>query len=112
MNGSGTPMVHETDRAAGTDILEEGALHRLVLRARETPGTITVFEGAHEAEPSKTAAKKETIAQAVEATTKEPIAVGEEENTIVAEEKLVPQPSSQSDSFQISDRSNIPTEDL
>jgi len=43
--GSSTPLVHEIDRAAGTDTLEEAALHRLVLRVRETPGTITVFEG-------------------------------------------------------------------
>ena len=49
MTGSPTPLVHEIDRAAGTDTLEEGALHRLVLRARETPGTISVFEGADEA---------------------------------------------------------------
>lgn len=49
MNGSGTPLVHEVDRAAGTDTLEEAALHRLVLRARESPGTISVFEGANEA---------------------------------------------------------------
>ena len=48
LNGSGTPMVHEVDYAAGTDTLEEAALHRLVLRARETPGTISVFEGAIE----------------------------------------------------------------
>ena len=48
LNGSGTPMVHEVDYAAGTDTLEEAALHRLVLRARETPGTISVFEGAME----------------------------------------------------------------
>lgn len=49
LNGSGTPLVHEVDHAAGTDTLEEGGLHRLVLRARETPGTISVFEGANEA---------------------------------------------------------------
>lgn len=49
MTGSSTPLVHETDHAAGTDTLEEGALHRLVLRAREAPGTISVFEGADEA---------------------------------------------------------------
>jgi hypothetical protein len=49
MTGSNTPLVHEIDRAAGTDTLEEGALHRLVLRARATPGTISVFEGADEA---------------------------------------------------------------
>jgi len=48
LNGSGTPLVHEVDHAAGTDTLEEAALHRLVLRARETPGTISVFEGATE----------------------------------------------------------------
>src|SRR6266404_161305 len=48
MTGSSTPLVHEIDRAAGTDTLEESALHRLVLRVRETPGTITVFEGADE----------------------------------------------------------------
>src|SRR6266496_2346278 len=49
MTGSSTPLVHEIDRAAGTDTLEEGALHRLVLRAREAPGTISVFEGYDEA---------------------------------------------------------------
>lgn len=49
MTGSSTPLVHEIDHSAGTDTLEEAALHRLVLRARETPGTISVFEGADEA---------------------------------------------------------------
>jgi hypothetical protein len=49
MTGSSTPLVHEIDRAEGTEALEETALHRLVLRVRETPGTITVFEGADEA---------------------------------------------------------------
>jgi hypothetical protein len=49
MTGSSTPLVHEIDHAAGTDTLEEGALHRLVLRVRETPGTIAVFEGPDEA---------------------------------------------------------------
>lgn len=49
LNGSSTPLVHEVDHAAGTNTLEEAALHRLVLRARETPGTISVFEGANEA---------------------------------------------------------------
>ena len=48
MTGSSTPLVHEIDRAAGTDTLEEAALHRLVLRVRETAGTITVFEGPDE----------------------------------------------------------------
>src|SRR2546423_3256812 len=53
LNGSSTPLVHEIDRAAGTDTIEEAALHRVVLRARETPGTISVHEGAHEASPLK-----------------------------------------------------------
>ena len=48
LNGSGTPVIHEVDRAAGTDTLEEAALHRLVLRARETPGKISVFESAND----------------------------------------------------------------
>src|SRR3989442_4621974 len=49
MTGSSTPLVHEIDRAAGTDTLEEAALHRLVLRARESPGRVSIFEGAGEA---------------------------------------------------------------
>jgi hypothetical protein len=141
MNGSSNPLVREVDRVAGTDILEEGALHRLVLRARETPGTITVFEGAHEAQASKTHAKEATTAPAVsgyagvppapqghEAETESQqagrlrtqdkasnqiSAVDEEENTIVAEEKLPELTSSpQSDSFQIPQRSDVLTEDL
>jgi hypothetical protein len=44
LNGSRTPLVHEVDRNAGTDTLEEAALHRVVLRARATPGTISVFQ--------------------------------------------------------------------
>jgi hypothetical protein len=48
LTGSSTPLVHEIDRAAGTDTVEEAALHRLVLRVRETPGTISVFEGPDE----------------------------------------------------------------
>jgi hypothetical protein len=54
MTGSNTPLVHEIDRAAGTDTLEEAALHRLVLRARESPGSISVFEGPDEAVAVKT----------------------------------------------------------
>ena len=49
MTGSSTPLVHEIDRAAGTETMEATALHRLVLRVRETPGTISVFEGEDEA---------------------------------------------------------------
>jgi len=53
LNGSSSPLVREIDRAAGTDTTEEGALHRVVLRARETPGTISVHEGAQEASPHR-----------------------------------------------------------
>lgn len=60
MTGSSTPLVHEIDRAAGTDTLEEAALHRLVLRARETPGTISVFEGPDEAVAVQTIADLKT----------------------------------------------------
>lgn len=49
LDGSTTPLVREVDRAANTDVTEAGALHRVVLRARETPGTIDVFAGALEA---------------------------------------------------------------
>ena len=49
LNGSSTPMVHEVDSASGREALEEAALHRLVLRAREPGGAITVYEGADEA---------------------------------------------------------------
>jgi hypothetical protein len=49
LDGRETPLVHEIDRAAGTDVVEEAALHRLVLRVRESPGKISVFEGRNEA---------------------------------------------------------------
>src|SRR5689334_17931523 len=62
LNGSASPLVHEIDRAAGTETLEEAALHRLVLRAREAPGTISIFEGADEAAVPTLASKSETSA--------------------------------------------------
>ena len=49
MDGSATPMVHEIDRITGSESREEAVLHRVVLRARETPGTISVFEAANHA---------------------------------------------------------------
>jgi hypothetical protein len=70
LTGSNTPLVHEVDRAAGTDVLEEAAMHRLVLRARETPGKISVFAGADEAvavRGAEPAAKTEEIASAAAA---------------------------------------------
>jgi hypothetical protein len=51
VNGSETPLVHEVDLEAGTDVTEEAALHRLVLRVRESSGSITVYEGAEESIP-------------------------------------------------------------
>jgi len=50
LTGSSTPMVHEIDHATGRESLEEAALHRLVVRAREPGGAITVYEGADEAQ--------------------------------------------------------------
>jgi hypothetical protein len=55
VNGSEAPLVHEVDREAGTDVVEEAALHRLVLRVRESSGSITVYEGADEAIPPQVA---------------------------------------------------------
>jgi hypothetical protein len=49
LDGRETPLVHEIDRAAGTDVVEEAALHRLVLRVRESAGKISVHEGEAEA---------------------------------------------------------------
>ena len=64
MTGSNTPLVHEIDRAAGTDTLEEAALHRLVLRAREAPGSISVFEGDDEAVAAQSSASQKLEAGA------------------------------------------------
>lgn len=47
LNGSSSPEVREVDRVAGTRE-EDGELHRVVLRARESPGTISVFAAAKE----------------------------------------------------------------
>ena len=54
VNGSETPLVHEIDRDAGTDVVEEAALHRLVLRVRESSGSINVYEGVSESIPPQT----------------------------------------------------------
>jgi len=80
LSGSNTPLVHEMDRATGTDVLEEAAMHRLVLRARESPGTISVFEGADEAvavrsvEPAAKTEKLESPVAADELSVIPPIA--------------------------------------
>jgi hypothetical protein len=93
MTGSNTPLVHEIDRAAGTDTLEEAALHRLVLRARETPGTISVFEGADEAVSVQSTATPETETGAVSAPSDEPILTPEIETPATPNET---QPSTES----------------
>jgi hypothetical protein len=61
LTGSNTPLVHEIDRATGTETLEQAALHRLVLRARESSGSISVFEGADEAVVRSVTAPKAVI---------------------------------------------------
>ena len=81
LTGSNTPLVHEVDRAAGTDVLEEAAMHRLVLRARESSGTISVFEGADEA----VAVKKFTPE-----TKDEPVAARSIESPIVSVDSAIP----------------------
>src|SRR6185436_9029314 len=53
LNGREVPLVHEVDRDAGTDVVEDAALHRLVLRVRESAGSITVFEGVDESIPPR-----------------------------------------------------------
>jgi hypothetical protein len=60
LDGSNTPLVHEVDRAAGSDVVEEAALHRLVLRVRESPGSISVYEGADEAVAPQSATRVES----------------------------------------------------
>jgi hypothetical protein len=72
MTGSNTPLVHEIDRAAGTETLELAALHRLVLRARESSGSISVFEGADEAVVRSAAAPAALIEPGAFVPTEEP----------------------------------------
>jgi len=94
MTGSNTPLVHEIDRAAGTETLEQAALHRLVLRARESSGSISVFEGADEAVVVRSSAVPEAI---VEPTTSVPTSVptGEPppDTSIAARPQVVDQPA-------------------
>jgi hypothetical protein len=66
LNGSSIPLVREIDRATNVETIEEGVLHRVVLRVRETPGVINVFEGADEATPPPaiTAPRPQTTVEA------------------------------------------------
>jgi hypothetical protein len=105
LNGSGTPMVHEVDYAAGTDTLEEAALHRLVLRVRETPGTISVFEGA----PETIAAQDRTAAPADEA----PVVVSSstESTSFAAEPPSAARPADIAPPIEISPENEIEVRD-
>ena len=85
LTGSNTPLVHEIDRATGTETLEHAALHRLVLRARESSGAISVFEGADEAvivrkpTPSEPLDQEDTSAPALSSEVDEASAPGIDE---------------------------------
>ena len=57
LTGTNTPLVHEVDAESGSDVVEEAALHRLILRVRESPGSISVYEGAGEAVAAVSPAK-------------------------------------------------------
>src|SRR6185503_6325581 len=99
LNGSETPLVHEIDRDAGTDVVEEAALHRLVLRVRESSGSINVYEGVEESIPPQTESALESpppVAEDApvaepEAATPEAVASSaekDEEETVVAAEPV------------------------
>ena len=72
VNGSETPLVHEIDRDAGTDVVEEAALHRLVLRVRESSGSINVYEGAEESIPPQVDSEQASPPPAEETAVAEP----------------------------------------
>lgn len=93
VNGSESPLVHEIDRDAGTDVVEEAALHRLVLRVRESSGSINVYEGVSESIPPQTESMESPPADEItsvaelEAATPEAMrssAGKDEEETVVA----------------------------
>jgi hypothetical protein len=87
-NGSKTPRVHEVDRKTGSDVIEEAVLHRLVLRARESPGSISVYEDDDEATASKTeqaATKKQSVERKAEEETVTSVAAPASRDQLVAE---------------------------
>jgi hypothetical protein len=78
LDGSHTPVIREIDRAANTEVIDRGVLHRVVLRVRESSGTINVFAGADEATvPQSTV----TLAPSVDP-----------EPAVIAEPKLTEEP--------------------
>ncbi len=99
MNGSATPVVHEVDHATGTETTEESALHRLVLRTRETPAKITIFEGAEEAaflEPASKAAPVIDASSANEARVRESVRSFPNEDPTEIPNRAEPKPVRQS----------------
>ena len=120
MNGSVTPLVREIDRAAGTDTVEEGGLHRLVLRARETPGQITVYEGTDEAKPAVARAEagaKPAIAGSAMSSAPLPVLiptepVHDDESTIIAESEARAAARHADDSFGVPDHQQFVTDDI
>lgn len=101
LNGSDTPLVHEVDREAGTDVVEEAALHRLVLRVRESPGSISVYEGADEASPTQIESLSDAPV-AVAAATPEPMrsSSAKEGAEVRPESKLSSRPFAAADEWQ------------
>ena len=103
LNGSDNPLVHEVDRAAGTDVTEAAALHRLVLRVRESSGKITVYEGADEAVAPAAAASEGALAERGAAATPESMcsSAGKDDGELAPETTVVresPPPVAPSDS--------------
>ena len=110
VNGSETPLVHEIDRDADTDVVEEAALHRLVLRVRESSGSINVYEGVSESIPPQTKSAieapslAEEVARAAEPEAATPEAVEssagkDEEETVVAADTVTVVSSANSDEW-------------
>jgi len=97
VDGRETPLVHEIDRAAGTDVVEEAALHRLVLRVRESAGRISVYEGAGEA----VAPQRQAVRNTPSAVTPEAMRSSDaKENDEATETTFVQEPTSRSDADQ------------
>lgn len=108
MDGSATPQVREIDRATGTETIAEGSLHRLVLRARETPGRINVFEGPTESSPPAQRAAEGLTAP--EESQPSPAMIEKEEPTVVPE--ISSMTSSTNDPFSIPDSSAFLKDDI
>jgi hypothetical protein len=65
LDGGNPPRVRETDHASGRTDESEAALQRLLVRAREPGGLVSVFEGEREEAASVEASQAATTAAAV-----------------------------------------------